>query len=105
MNILAAVIVQALAVAGTALIAKGLCPRSWRHVRPWSCALCLSAWGGLLVAAAQVVGGILQPEWSAAWIVAWGLRYLGAVAASTWLLGQTSLFMPELPPGLAGPEE
>ncbi len=87
------------ASAGTAMIIRGLTPDKWRKTKPWSCALCLSVWSGLLVAVAQGLAGIIQPELTVAWIISWGLSYLGAVAVSVVILNQTTMFLeiPDLP--------
>ena len=53
----------------------------------------------------QVLAGQLHPELSAAWIIPWGLRYLGSVAVSVWALNQTTMFFdaPPEPPAILPP--
>jgi hypothetical protein len=51
----------ALSAAGLTLVARALIPLFWRDVKPWSCDLCMSWWGGLaatllLLAATAAVG-------------------------------------------------
>lgn len=83
-----------LAAAGTALIAKALWPKRWRNRKPASCVTCMSVWGSMAVQVSMVISGQLSPEWAAAWIVPWGLNYLGSVAICVCLLGKTTLFLP-----------
>ena len=100
MDALLLVLLNGAAAAGTSMIIRGLTPGKWRGIKPFSCPLCLSVWSSLLVAGAQWIGGSLAPELNVAWVVAWGLRYLGSVSVSVVLLGQTTMFleMPTFPP-------
>lgn len=88
-----------LAAAGTALIAKALCPKAWRKVKPWSCSLCMSVWSALAVWFALALIDGSEPMAFTHFIV-FGLRYLGAVATSVFLIERTHLFAPPLPDGL-----
>lgn len=94
MGELVAVALDGLATAGVAMIVRTLpWPKRWLARKPLACALCLSVWAGLAVGFAQVVGGFSAPEWTSAWVVLRGLRYLGAVAVSVVALSQTTMFL------------
>lgn len=71
------------------LVVQALTPQAWKNIRPFSCQLCLTGWGVILVCVVRSYG----PIWTSdrALVLAAGGLALLLLALHGWLKGSTLL--------------
>lgn len=84
MTLLVATLTLALEACGLAMLVHALVPKRWRAVKPWGCALCMSAWCSLIVAVTVFAYGATPLSAFDMFLSAGG-----AIPISVWLLTNT----------------